>query len=177
MPPLILMTDDARDADWACAAAALPAGAAVIVRHRDRLGRAALARRLKPICAARRLKLLVADDEALAIQVRADGFHAPQRGRAKVRAIKARHPRWLVTLAAHDAASVRSARAADAVIIAAVFATASHPGRAALGLVRFAALAREARAAYALGGIDARSVQRLAAMPICGIALIGGWIG
>lgn len=170
------MTDDARDADWAHAVAALPAGAAVIVRHRDRLARAALARRLKPICAARRIKLLIADDEALAILVRADGFHAPQRARAKVRAIKARHPRWLVTAAAHDAASVRSARAADAVIVAAVFATASHPGRAALGPVRFAALAREACAAYALGGIDASSVQRLAAMPVCGIALIGGWV-
>jgi thiamine-phosphate pyrophosphorylase len=176
LPALVLMTDDARGADWVSAVAALPRGAAVIVRHREPRARAALARRLKGVCAARRLKLLIADDIALAVRVRADGVHVPQRQGAKIAAIKARHPRWLVSASAHGAASVGAAAAADAVIIAPVFATASHPGRAPLGAMRFAALAQGGHAAYALGGIDARSVQRLAAMPVCGIALIGGWV-
>jgi thiamine-phosphate pyrophosphorylase len=177
LPAFVLMMDDQRKVDWARAVAALPRGAAVILRHRQAHAREDLARRLKPVCAARRIKLLIADDVLLALRVRADGVHVPERHGAKIAAIKAQHPRWFVTASAHGAASVAAARCADAVIIAPVFATASHPGREAFGPVRFAALARGAPVVYALGGIDARSVQRLAAMPVCGIALIGGWVG
>lgn len=178
MPALVLMTDDTRGVDWPQAAAALPRGAAVIVRHREPKAREALARRLKPVCAMRGTLLLIADDLRLAVRVRADGVHIPQRHGATIAAIRARFPRWLVTASAHGAASVIAARAAgaDCVLIAPVFATASHPGRGALGPVRFAALAGGPNC-YALGGIDARTVRRLAATPACGIALIGGWVG
>lgn len=169
------MTDDARDVDWAAAVAALPRGAAVIVRHREPHAREALARRLRGVAVARGVKLLIADDEALAVRVRADGMHVPQRHGARAAAIKVRHPHWLVTASAHDAAATRVQ--ADAVILGPVFATASHPGALSLGRVRFAALARQTRRVYALGGVDAVSVQRLATMPICGLALISGWVG
>lgn len=171
------MTDDARDVDWPRAVAALPRGAAIIVRHRETKAREALAKRLKSVCAARGILLLIADDQNLAMRVRADGVHIPQRHGAKIAPVKARFPRWLVTASAHRAASVLTAQnaGADAVLIAPVFATASHPGRSALGLVRFAALLSGPNC-YALGGVDARSVQRLVATPACGVALIGGWI-
>lgn len=171
------MTDDARDVDWVQATAALPRGAAVVVRHREPRAREALARRLKRVCAARGVLLLIADDPSLAMRVRANGVHVPQRRGAKLAAIKARFPRWLVTASGHHAAAVMAARTAgaDAVLIAPVFETASHPGRGALGPVRFAALA-DGPNCYALGGVDAASVQRLAATPACGIALIGGWV-
>jgi thiamine-phosphate pyrophosphorylase len=175
LPSLVLMTDDARDADWAEAVSALPRGAAVIVRHREPLAREMLARRLRGVALARGVKLLIADDEALAVRVRADGMHVPQRYGAKAAAIKARHPHWLVTASAHEASAVHAP--ADAVIVGPVFATASHPGAASLGVARFASLATGTpRRVYALGGVDAASAQRLSAMPICGIALIGGWI-
>jgi thiamine-phosphate pyrophosphorylase len=173
LPPLVLMTDDARDVDWVEAVSALPRGAAVIVRHRDARAREALARRLRGVTRVAGVKLLIADDEALAVRLRADGVHVPQRRGAKVAAIKARHPSWFVTVSAHDAAAIRVA--ADAVILGPVFATASHPGAEGLGLARFGARAHGARHVYALGGIDAISVQRLAALRICGVALIGGW--
>jgi thiamine monophosphate synthase len=57
-----------------------------------------------------------------------------------------------------------------------VFATASHPDRRALGVTRFAALARESGAVYALGGVDMKTIRRLAAHRIVGIGLIGGWV-
>lgn len=167
------MTDDTRDVDWAEAVAALPRGAAVIVRHRDPRAREGLARRLRAVALARGVKLLIAEDEHLAVRVRADGLHLPQKRAGRVRAIKARHPRWLVTAAAHDAAAARVP--ADVVILGPLFPTASHAGAPALGIVRFAQIAREARRVYALGGIDAASARRLAGLRIAGIALIGGW--
>lgn len=168
------MTDDARDVDWVEAVAALPRGAAVIVRHRERKAREVLARRLRAVAIARGVKLLIADDEALAVRVRADGLHIPQRHGVRAAAIKSRYPHWLVTASAHDAAAMRVR--ADAVIVGPVFATASHPGARGLGAVRFAALAHGARHVYALGGVDAQSAQRLSAQPLSGVALIGGWV-
>jgi thiamine-phosphate pyrophosphorylase len=174
LPSLVLMTDDTRDADWAEAVSALQRGAAVIVRHREPRAREALARQLRGVTRARGVKLLIADDEALALRVRADGMHVPQRHGAKAAAIKARHPRWLVTVSAHDASAMRVR--ADAMIAGPVFATASHPGAVSLGVVQFAAIAGGARRVYALGGVDAASVLRLAALPLSGVALIGGWV-
>ena len=84
------MTDDARDVDWPLAVAALPRGAAVIVRHREAKARGALATRLKRVCAARGILLLIANDQNLAMRVRADGVHIPQRHGAKIGAVKAR---------------------------------------------------------------------------------------
>jgi thiamine-phosphate pyrophosphorylase len=176
LPALVFMTDDTRDGDWAEAVRALPRGAAVIVRHREVRAREALARQLKPLCAARGVKMLVAEDMRLAIRVRADGVHLPERQAARLAGVRREHPNWLITSSAHGPAAITAARSADAVLISPVFATASHPARRALGAVRFATLAVRARAAYALGGIDGESAQRLAALRLAGVALIGGWL-
>ncbi len=178
LPAIVLMTDDTRDADWVEAAKALPAGSAVVVRHRDARAREQLARRLRAVCAPRRIKLLIAEDAALAQRVRADGVHLPQRAMSKVGATRALNRRWLVTTSAHGSASVAMASrlGADALLVAPVFETASHAERRALGALGLSALIHQAGlAAYALGGVDAFRVQRLMALPISGIALIGGW--
>ena len=175
-PALILMTDDAREADWPSAVRALPPGSAVIVRHRDARAREDLARRLRPICAVRRIKMLIADDARLALRVRADGVHLPEKHVGRVDALRALHRHWFVSTSAHNVRAMRAAARADAVLIAPAFPTASHPGRPALGPLRVAALAAQTRAAaYALGGIDATSIQRLSAARLGGVALIGGW--
>lgn len=170
------MTDDTRDADWREAVRALPRGAAVIVRHREGRAREALARQLKPLCAARGVKMLVAEDVRLAVRVRADGVHVPERQAGRLAGVRRAHPHWLITSSAHGAAATAATRSADAVLISPVFATASHPARRALGAVRFAALATSTRAAYALGGIDDASAPRLGAFRLAGLALIGGWL-
>ena len=178
LPALILMTDDSRHADWLSAVRALPKGSAVIVRHRDACQRAVLAGELRGICRARRVMLLVADDPALAVRVRADGVHLPEKSGQRVAPLKALHPHWLVTTSAHGARAVEAASraGADAVLIAPVFVTASHRGRESLGALRFAALvSRSLVSAYALGGVNVGSIQRLLASPVSGVALIGGW--
>ncbi len=178
LPAVVLMTDDTRAVDWLAAVAALPPTSAVIVRHRDVAARERLARALRPLCRARRITLLIADDPALAQRVGADGVHLPERRVAKVPGVKALNRRWLVTCAAHNAAAVRLSLVmkADAVFVSPVFATASHPERHALGVTRFAALVRESIAAYALGGVETKTIRRLQAHRIVGIGLIGGWL-
>lgn len=176
LPALVLMTDDTREADWLAAVAALPRTSAVIVRLRDGAARERLARALRPLCRARRIALLIADDPALAQRVGADGVHLPERHVAKLPGVKALNRLWLVTCAAHNAAAVRRSRRADAVFVSPVFATASHPARRALGPTRFAALVRESAVAYALGGVETKTIRRLQAHRIVGIGLIDGWV-
>ena len=179
LPAIVLMTDDRLNADWRAAVRALPSGSAFVVRHRDARMREMLARHVRTICAARRVRLLIADDPHLAMRLRADGVHLPERRMVLASGLKARHPKWLVTTAAHGAAAASAAGryCADAVFIAPAFATASHPGGAALGVVRLAAIANAARIfTYALGGIDEGTVARLQTTAVCGVALISGWI-
>lgn len=92
--------------------------------------------------------------------------------------VRAQNRRWLVTCAAHNAAAVRRSlvTGADAVFVSPVFTTASHPERGALGVTRFAALVRESPDAYALGGVETKTIRRLQAHRIVGIGLISGWV-
>ncbi|HEX6956769.1 MAG TPA: thiamine phosphate synthase [Ferrovibrio sp.] len=178
-PRLLAVTDLRRMADPRPMIERLPRGSGVLFRHYElpRAARLQLARQIAALCRQRGLFLLVAGDAPLAQAVGADGLHLPEwmlHGR--------RRPRggWLVTAAAHNAAAIaRAARGgAAAVLISPVFATASHPGAKALGPVRFAALAAQARRrgllVYALGGIDAATLKRLRPVPKTGIAAIAG---
>jgi thiamine-phosphate pyrophosphorylase len=179
--PLILITDADRLADPVEAVRRLPRGSAVLLRHYHDPLRPALARRLAAMCRQRGLRLLIAGDARLARAVGAGGLHLPE-------ALVARGPRrwrlwrrkgWMVTAAAHSPAAVRAAAAAgvDAVLLSPVFATRSHPERAALGVLRFQAWARTSPLpVYALGGIDARTAPRLLSTRAVGLAGIGGFI-
>ena len=179
VPALVLMTDDTRVADWTAAAVALPHGSYVIVRHRDAKARERLAMGLRGVCRQRRVKLLIADDAALAVRAGADGVHLPQARLKKLSGLRVRFPRWFLTGAVHDAAALAEAeqQGADAVFLSPVFATASHPEARELGAVRFAALAARSRVpVLALGGIDGGSIQRLAPSHAAGAGVIGAWI-
>ncbi len=171
LPVLVLMTDEARLKDPLAAARALPKGSIVIVRSRDAAKRWDLALALRKIARARSLFLLIAGDVALAAQIGADGVHLPERRIGEAAAIRARY-KMLVTAAAHSLAVLRRAGYIDALILSAVFATASHPGRAALGAVRANLMVRQAPVpVYALGGITTRNARLLSGF--CGIAAIG----
>jgi thiamine-phosphate pyrophosphorylase len=169
------MTDDERLPDPLAAAAALPCGSMVVVRTRQASHRAKLARALAPIARARRLTLLIANDAPLAARVRAHGLHLSQERAREAMHWRAMRPRWLITAAAHslDACAAAKRTGADAVFLAPVFATASHPNRPGLGALRARMIARDARLpVYALGGIDSRRALQLAQGPFAGLAAI-----
>jgi len=177
LPGVLLLTDEKRLPDPLPAAAALPPGSAVVLRHYDAPGRAALATMLQRLCAARRLRLLVANDWRLAAAVGAAGVHLAEGllPRAPVSRLRARG--WLVTAAAHGVPALwRAARAgASAALLSPVFATASHPGARSLGALRFAATVQQAPLpVYALGGIDAGNVRALQESGAVGVAAIAG---
>jgi thiamine-phosphate pyrophosphorylase len=182
-PRLFLLSDPVRLPDPSDAARRLPPGAAVVARGTSPAvlaGLAVLARR-------RRLVLLVAGDGRAALRRRA-GLHVPDRRETpgllpfllRRRAGPGRGAP-LLTAAAHGRRGVARARrlGADAVVLSPVFPTASHPGAAALGPLRWAALARCAGGrpplpAVALGGLRAGNARRLPAWA-AGLAAIGGF--
>ena len=182
LPRQWLVTDAARLPDPLPVARRLPRGTGILFRHyewpwHERLK---LARQLAALCRARGLWLVVAGDARLALSCKADGLHLPQGLLGRAAGIARRHPRWLLLAAAHDEGAVAGAARAgvDAVLISPVFPTASHPGAAGLGVLRFAMLSQTARrrglGVYALGGIDGKSAQRLAHIPKDGTAAIAG---
>src|SRR5206468_2169139 len=104
LPPLLLLTDARRLTDPLPAAARLPRGAGVVLRHYGEPGRAALAARLARLARARGLKLIVAGDLALARAVGAHGLHLPERA---PRPPGARPRGFLLTVAAHSLPALR----------------------------------------------------------------------
>lgn len=176
VPPFVLMTDEDRLADPTGIITHLPPGSAVIVRDRDPDQAAERASAFYPTAAAAGVLVLVSASVPPARPV-ADGYHIPERALAAWRRSDLHRLRpALVTVSAHDAGAVRRAGVfgADAVLISPVFATPSHPNRQALGLQRFAALARLSPVpVIALGGIGSGQVRRVRAAGADGIAGIG----
>jgi thiamine-phosphate pyrophosphorylase len=162
VPVLWLFTDRARLGDPRPAAAGLPRGlCGVVLRDDGEPGREELARALARICRLRRTVLVIAGDARLA---RAVGAGVHLRGGRRVRRMGGL--RGPVTSSAHGVVELRRAERAGArvVFLSPAFATASHPGAAGLGAVRWGAMARRAGQRVvvgALGGIDGRSVRRL----------------
>ena len=169
-PTLFLFLDDRLDDPvGAVASLGLSLGAAgrglfgVVLRARDAGARAALARRLAPLCRRHDLALVIAGDPRLARAWRA-GLHRGGGRRTGAGRLVPAHPRRLVTASAHDVASVRRAQGAALVFVSPVFRTASHPGAPPLGPHRFARLMGPRAGGppiFALGGIDGATVRRL----------------
>jgi thiamine-phosphate pyrophosphorylase len=177
---LILMTDDWLAADWVTATSALPAGSAVIVRHRDARSREQLARTLLPACRRRRILLLIAEDFRLAMRVRADGVHVPEQLAHRIRGLRKAHAGWVITTSVHSLRARLNAerQSPHALLVSPLFGTSSHPGKASLGLTRCAGILSGSRVpSFALGGIDASNVSLVSGLPVQGIALIRGWLG
>lgn len=180
-PARWLVTDSRRLADPLPAIHRLKPGEGVLFRHYElaRPARLKLALQVAALCRRRGLVLLVAGDARLARAVNADGLHLPQ-GLVQQAATARRLGLRLVSAAAHDAGAVAQAgrHGVDAVLVSPVFVTASHPGAAELGAVRFAALASAAQRrglqVYALGGITAATEKRLRHIRKAGSAGIQG---
>lgn len=179
LPSLILMTDEDRLPDPLGAAARLPQGAAVCLRHYGAPGRAELARALRQLCRQKGLRLIVAGDAGLAASVGADGLHLPEavmRAHPPAALLWRRRPGSILTVAAHSPGALFAAQrlGADAALLAPVFPTRSHPDVKPIGPLRFAAWCRAAPLpVYALGGVDGLSARRIMGTRAAGLAAIG----
>ena len=173
LPPLCLMTDDERLADPAAAAAALPRGSLVIIRASDDHTRATLAFRFSGLAKTRGLIVLVASDPSLAARTSADGLHLPEARAQEASHWRAAYPGWLITVSVHSLRALSRVSHADAVFVAPVFTTGSHPGRRSLSPMRANAMARLSRVpVYALGGITAANAGRISGANYAGLAAI-----
>ncbi|CAN5899026.1 thiamine phosphate synthase [soil metagenome] len=169
LPALLYFTDPVRTPDPEAVAARLPKGSAIVYRTFGAPDAQGTALRLKAIARRRSLKLLIGADEALAARVDADGVHLPERLASRAARIRAKHPDWLITAAAH---SPRAARAqVDAVVMSAIFPSSSPSAGSPLGPMRLARIVRLARSpVYALGGVGQTTAARLLATGVVGIA-------
>ena len=177
LPRLWLFSDPVRLPDPRLAMAALPRGAGVVAR-----GLApGLLRPVARLARQRGLRLLVAGDGRAALALGA-GVHLPDRRESGgllplLIARRAAPGRIIMSMAAHGGqrGAARARRlGVDFLFLSPLFPTQSHPGAPALGVLRWAALARLLPApCMALGGI---APVRLRAIPrrAAGIAAIGG---
>ena len=179
LPPLIMVTDSVRLPDPASVALHLPNGSAILLRDYDLAERDTLAVRLANIARQRGLKLLIAGDAHLAIQVNAAGVHFPENQISDVRRWRYRK-NWLITVAAHSRSALSAAArcGANAALLSPIFSTDSHPDAPVLGANGFSLLAdRAGLPVYGLGGISNINAHRLLTTPAVGIAAIGAFIG
>lgn len=97
-------------------------------------------------------------------------------GSLPVDAARALNPQWWIGRSVHDLAEAEAARTegADYLVVGPVFATASHPGRPALGLRALQAIVAAAGElpVIAIGGISAERVKEVRAGGAYGVAAI-----
>lgn len=160
---LFFLTDDAHEP--LAAVRALPHGSVIIIRARNDARRMALAAQLKGLGHI----LLAADDPVLARQL--DGIHLPEARAKEATHWRARHPGWIISVAAHNPRILHGVPHADVFLLSPVFATTSHPGAKPLTPARARLMARETdRPVIALGGVNADNAKLLTGF--CGIAAI-----
>ena len=97
-------------------------------------------------------------------------------GSLPVSAARALNPVWWIGRSVHDLAEAEAARTegADYLVVGPVFATASHPGRAPLGLERLQAIAAavDGLPVIAIGGISVDRVREVKTSGAYGVAAI-----
>jgi thiamine-phosphate pyrophosphorylase len=179
LPAAWFVTDPERTPDPVATAAQLARGCGVIFRGFGRPDAEATAARLAALARRRGLLLLIGADEALAAGVGAGGVHLPERDLWKAPRIRARHPGWIITGAAHSPLALQHARRAglDAVLLSAVFPSHSPSAGKPIGTIKFALAVLGSRTpTIALGGVNARTAGRLVGTNAQGFAAVEGWL-
>ncbi|WP_244286895.1 thiamine phosphate synthase [Caulobacter radicis] len=175
---MLFFTDPVRVPDPEAVAERLPAGAGIVYRPFDASDAVGRGQRLSAIARARGLLLLAGADPALAKAIGAGGVHLPQRLVDSAAGIRRAYPSWRITAAAHDAQAVRAAQQAgvEAVVVSPVFPSNSPSAGAPLGVQGLAAIVADAALPiYALGGVNAKTVDALVGAGVYGLAGIEGF--
>jgi len=121
------------------------------------------------------VRLFVNDRLDVALAVPTAGVQLGH-GSLPVSAARALNPLWWIGKSVHDLAEAEGARTegADYLVVGPVFATASHPGRAPLGLQRLQAIASavDGLPVIAIGGITVDRVREVRNSGAYGVAAI-----
>lgn len=175
LPRLLFLTDPVRTPNPEAILATLPPEVGVIYRPFGSLDAVALGRRLAAIARERGLTLLAGADPDLAEAIGAHGLHLPERLADQLPSLRAAHPDWVFTAAAHSAAALRAD--ADALLVSPVFPSNSPSAGPPLGVEAFTALAAAAPApVYALGGVTAETARLLEHSGAAGLAGIEAYL-
>lgn len=164
LPASVFMTDENRHPDPLPFIQGLAPGTGVIFRHYQSPGRAELAKKVSRICKEKGFPLYIAGDVELAKAIGADGVHFPRWAFAGGQAFPDLNPNWVVIASVHDLDALERAEklGADALLLAPVFPTPSHPKKSALGIAGFTRLANATSLpVYALGGINQENLKKL----------------
>lgn len=165
LPRLWLMTDERQGDGLFEAIARLPAGAGIVFRH-DSLAEVARRDLFERVKGAAPGPVLLAGPAAQAREWGADGSHGRGRGKG------------MRSAPVHSLAEIRAAEREGAafVFLSPAYPTRSHPDARALGLARFAWLARRTPLpVIALGGMNPARGRRLASFGAYGWAGIDAW--
>jgi len=168
LPRLRFLTDPDRTPDPEAILATLPPDVGVIYRPFGAANAVEQGRRLATIARRRGLTLLAGADADLAEAIGAQGVHLPERLAHQLPALRAAHPGWILTAAAHGPGGLV---AADALLVSPVFPSNSPSAGAPLGVEAFTDLVAAAPApVYALGGVTAATAARLEFSGAAGLA-------
>lgn len=174
LPRLLFLTDPGRTPDPEAILETLPPEVGVIFRPFGAPDAVIQGRRLAAIARRRGLTLLAGADPDLALAIGADGLHLPERLAQALPALRAAHPDWILTAAAHGPAGLI---AADALLVSPVFPSNSPSAGAPLGVEAFTDLVAAAPApVYALGGVTAETAARLEFTGAAGLAGIEAFL-
>jgi thiamine-phosphate pyrophosphorylase len=177
LPPLLFFTDPQRTPHPETVIARLPRGSGVVFRAFGASGAMAQGVALRRLARRRGVLFLVGADAALAVALRADGVHLPERLAGRTGLVRALKRRFLVTAAAHGLPAALRARRAGArgLVVSPVLPSHSPSAGRAMGPLAFTSLVRRAGApVYALGGINAHTARRLTRSGAAGLAAIEG---
>ena len=172
---MLFFTDPRRTPDPERSLAALPRGSGIVFRAFGAPDALILGRRLARLARRRGVVFLVGADVALAVALRADGIHLPERALNRPGFNRQLLRRFVLTAAAHGLPAVRRARLSgvDAIVVSPVFSSASASAGKPLGPMKFAELIRAAGVpVYGLGGVNPGSARRLLLSGAMGIAAV-----
>jgi thiamine-phosphate pyrophosphorylase len=118
-------------------------------------------------------RLFVNDRLDIALALNAEGVQLGHAG-LPPRAARQLNPRWWIGRSVHDVPGAEAARAegADYLVVGPVYATATHPDRAPLGLERLRDIARLGLPVIAIGGVTAARAGEVKAAGAYGVAAI-----
>ena len=161
------------------AAQAALAGGVTILQLREKHAShgelVAAARRLKPVCEAYGVPLIIDDDVEAVLESGADGVHVGQEDMAVAEARRILGPDKIIGASAHSEAEAREAvrQGADYLGCGAVFATATKNDTTPLSREELRRICRAVEVpAVAIGGITEANCMELAASGIAGIAVV-----